>query len=394
MKKINTFNIAFWIIITLLNIGCSGTDDKEEKGQLNEGKKNRVVGYVAGYRDFDFSKIQAGKLTHINYAFANVIDGKVMFDTANIDNTSLKTDDLKSLQKLKEVNPSLKILVSVGGWVWSGNFSDAALSVKSRQKFAKSAASFVKQYNLDGIDIDWEYPNQIGAGNKHREEDIHNFTLLMKSTREALDKLEQEEQIGHYLLTIATGADSAYVANTELGEVSKYLDFLNIMTYDFYNGLHHVTGHHANLYPSALNKSRVSDVLNSVKLHEEAGVPLDKITIGIPFYGRKWEGVNSSENNGLYQNASWVGQIIFYRLIVNNCLDNNTYTRFWDESAKAPYLWNGDSSIFISYEDAESIKYKIDYLKEKGISGVMFWEYSDDYENRLLDAIYTNLNKK
>ena len=139
MKELNTYIIAFWIIITLLNFGCSSSDNKEKSGQITEGKKYRVVGYVAGYRDFDFSKIQARKLTHINYAFANVIDGKVMFDTANIDNTSLKTDDLKSLQKLKEVNPSLKILVSVGGWVWSGNFSDAALSVESRQKFAKSA---------------------------------------------------------------------------------------------------------------------------------------------------------------------------------------------------------------------------------------------------------------
>lgn len=277
--------------------------------------------------------------------------------------------------------------------MWSGNFSDAALSVKTRQKFAKSAADFVQKYKLDGIDIDWEYPNQIGAGNTHRKEDIHNFTLLMKSTREALNTLEEEEQKGHFLLTIATGADSTYVVNTELGEVSKHLDFLNIMTYDFYNGLHHVTGHHANLSPSSQNNSRVSDVLNSVKLHEDAGVPLNKITMGIPFYGRKWEGVKSSENNGLYQNAKSVGQIIFYHSIAKKFLTNDSYTRYWDESAKAPYLWNGNSNIFISYEDTESIKYKIEYLKERGLSGVMFWEYSDDYQSRLLDAIYINLNE-
>lgn len=119
----------------------------------------------------------------------------------------------------------MKILVSVGGWVWSGNFSDAAMSVESRHKFANSAADFVKQYDLDGIDIDWEYPNQIGAGNTHREEDIRNFTLLMKSTREALDRLEQEEQKESLLLTIATGADSAYVVNTELGEVCQISGF-------------------------------------------------------------------------------------------------------------------------------------------------------------------------
>lgn len=380
-------------MLTLIVIGCSTKQQSESSNGDVSQQNYRVVGYVAGYRDFDFSKIQAEKLTHINYAFANVIDGKVMFDTTDIDNTSLKDDDLKILQKLKEVNPSLNILVSVGGWVWSGNFSDAALTENARTRFAKSAADFVHQYNLDGIDIDWEYPNQVGAGNIHRVEDIENFTLLMKATREALNELEKRANKNHLLLTIATGADSAYISNTKLGEVARHLDFINIMTYDFYNGLHTVTGHHANLYPSSLNTSRVSDVLNSVKLHEEAGVPLEKLTIGIPFYGRKWEGVKSDRNNGLYQDAESVGDIIFYRQIIDKCLSNDTYSRFWDESSKAPYLWNKETKIFISYEDAESIKYKVEYLKKKGLSGVMFWEYSDDYQSQLLDAIHENLLK-
>ncbi len=385
--------ITIWILAGCMSVACSGLVKKEQPVHEFSETKYRVVGYVAGYRDFDFSKIQAEKLTHINYAFANVIGGQVMFDTTDIDNTSLKDDDLKTLQKLKEVNPDLKILVSVGGWVWSGNFSDAALTEASRVRFAQSAADFVHQYQLDGIDIDWEYPNQVGAGNIHRKEDVHNFTLLMKATREALDQRAKQEDKGHYLLTIATGADTAYVNNTELGEVAKYLDFMNIMTYDFYNGLHHTTGHHANLYPSDMNTSRVSDVLSSVKLHEEAGVPLSKINIGVPFYGRQWDGVKSMENNGLYQEAESVGQIIFYHTIVRDFLDNTDSTRYWDASAKAPYLWNADSGVFISYEDAESIKYKMQYLKEKGISGVMFWEYSDDYESQLLDAIHENLNE-
>jgi chitinase len=252
----------------------------------------------------------------------------------------------------------------------------------------------VAQYRLDGIDIDWEYPNQVGAGNIHREEDIENFTLLMKTTREALDELSASNGQKHYLLTIATGADSAGVSKPRLGEVAKYLDFINIMTYDFYNGLHKTTGHHANLYPSSMNKSRISDVLNSVKLHEESGVPLSKLTVGIPFYGRRWDGVKSNEQHWLYQEAESVGQIMFYRLIAEECLNNEAYIRYWDEAAKAPYLWNEDEKIFISYEDAESIGHKIKYVKEKGLSGVMFWEYSDDYNTQLLDAIHENLIKK
>ena len=318
---------------------------------------------------------------------------ELFIDTANIDDTSLKDDDLKTLQKLKNINPDLKFLVSVGGWVWSGNFSDAALTAESRTRFAKSAADFVLKYNLDGIDIDWEYPNQVGAGNTHRKEDIENFTLLMKATREALDEISAKENSGRYLLTIATGADSAYINNTRLGEAAKYLDFINIMTYDFYNGLHTTTGHHANLYPSSLNTSRISDVLHSVKLHVDAGVPLSKLTIGIPFYGRRWEGVSSNENHGLYQEAESVGQIMFYRSIVEECLSNDNYTRQWDAASMAPYLWNEQEKIFISYEDEESIGHKIKYLKEQGLSGLMFWEYSDDYDSQLLDAIHDNLNR-
>ena len=272
MIKFHLFIIQLLVVVSLLS--CN-TKKAEHSVKDVASHEYRVVGYVAGYRDFDFSRIDARKLTHINYAFANVLDGQVMFDTTDIDATSLKDDDLKALQKLKEINPNLKILVSVGGWVWSGNFSDAALTEVSRAKFAKSAADFVAQYHLDGIDIDWEYPNQVGAGNIHRVEDIENFTLLMKATREALDNLENQSGSARYLLTIATGADSAYVSNTKLGEAANYLDFINIMTYDFYNGLHKVTGHHANLYPSEFNTGRISDVLNSVKLHEEAGVPLE-----------------------------------------------------------------------------------------------------------------------
>ncbi len=361
---------------------------------IERNEKYMVVGYVAGYRDFDFSTIKAEKLTHINYAFANIIDGEVKFDTTTIDNTALKADDIQALHNLKKRNPALKILVSVGGWVWSGNFSDAALTEKSRIKFARSAADFVRKYNLDGIDFDWEYPNQAGAGNVHRVEDIKNFTLLLKTVREELDAMAKAEGEGiHYLQTIATGADEAYINNTELGEAHRYLDFINIMTYDFYNGWHKTTGHHSNYKPSARPGLDKNNVLHAVDLHVKAGVPLKKLNLGIPFYGRKWEGVKSTENNGLFQEAATVGMIEFYRVIEDKYLDKNGFKRYWDATAMAPYLWNPDSALFISYEDEESIKLKIEYLKQKGLGGVMFWEYSDDVDGKLLDAVDRNLNE-
>lgn len=371
--------------------------------QCTDTNKNeyRTVGYIAGYRDFDFSKIEANKLTHINYAFANIIEGEVCFGGKTAGHEAdLKEEDIKSLHELKKVNPDLKILVSVGGWTWSTHFSDVALTDSSRRKFAKSAVDFLIKYQLDGIDLDWEYPNQVGAGNPHRKEDIENFTLLLREVREHLNKQSKLDGRGgedKYLLTIASGGDKAYIENTNLGEAHHYLDFINIMTYDAYNGLHTTTGHHANLLPAdgdpavEAKGEEVKSVLTSVQGHIDAGVPVEKINLGLAFYGRVWKGVKN-ENNGLFQPAETVGMIEYYRTIAEKYIDKNEFTRFWDKSAQAPYLWNVDSSIFISYEDGNSIKLKIEYLKEKGLGGVMFWEYTDDYESQLLNAIYDNLN--
>jgi chitinase len=380
---------AILIGLCWANIRCSPQPPERKPSPAHD---SRVVGYVAGYRDFDFSTIDAAKLTHINYAFANIIDGRVQFDDGSIDGTALDEEDIRSLLKLKTINPNLKVLVSVGGWTWSGNFSDAALSEGSRTVFAESAAEFVKRNGLDGIDLDWEYPNQVGAGNMHRPEDKGNFTLLLGAVREHLDKLAAaENRKVPYLLTIATGADEAYITNTELGSAQKHLDFLNIMTYDFYNGLHKVTGHHSNLYPS-MNPSRdKNSVIHAVDLHLETGVPPEKITIGIPFYGRKWEGVRDSGAPGIYQEAGTVGMIESYHVIAARGIDKDGFTRYWDEKALVPFLWNPESGVFISYEDKESIAHKIEYMKSRDLSGVMFWEYSDDDSSTLLKAIHNNL---
>ncbi len=154
-------------------------------GNNPQSREYMVVGYVAGFRSYDFSQIDATRLTHINYAFANIIDGQVMFGSDKIDDNERNSDDIRALTALKEVNPELKVLVSVGGWGWSGNFSDAALSDSSRERFAVSAAAFVREHELDGIDLDWEYPNHPGAGNIFRPEDVHNFTLHAGVCKEA-----------------------------------------------------------------------------------------------------------------------------------------------------------------------------------------------------------------
>jgi len=379
MKK----TIAFLITLTFLTIITIASSCTKTRNDY------KVVGYIAGYSGFDFSKIDALKLTHIDYAFANIINGEVVFDTTKIDNTSLNKSDLEHLTDLRNVNPSLKVIISVGGWGWSGNFSDAALNDSFRERFAASAARFISENNLDGIDLDWEYPNQPGAGNKYRPEDINNFTLLLKAIRGKLDSLSDKNTGKDYLLTIATGGDSVYVANTNLAEISKNVDFINVMTYDLHNGNTKQAGHHSNLFISEYDSPYGDATERAVNMHINAGVPAGKINIGIPFYGRRWRHV-VPVNNGLYQASPAGGEGISYK-VVNRTLQDTIFKRFWDSTACAPWLWDSRDSVFISYDDTLSIRIKMEYIKKNKLGGAMFWEYAEDTDGTLLDAINNGL---
>mgnify|MGYP001440936304 CR=1 FL=1 len=315
-----------------------------------------------------------------------------MFGSESIDDTERNRGDIIKLNKLKLLNPDLKVLVSVGGWGWSGNFSDAALTDSTRNRFANSAAEFIVQNGLDGIDLDWEYPNQPGAGNTFRPQDVHNFTLLLQCVRERIDSLAiRQGRNDKYLLSVATGGDSMYIANTELGEVAKYTDFINIMSYDLHNGLTHETGHHSNLYLSEYDSPFGDATERCVRMHLEAGVQASKINIGVPFYGRIWRGVNPADN-GLYKYARTTGMSIPYKDVIE-ALTSGAFVRYFDSSAAAPFLWNAKDSVFISYDDEVSLSEKMKYVKSNNLGGVMFWECSEDTDGRLLNSISKGLRK-
>ena len=352
----------------------------------------KVVGYVAGWSKLDYDAIDVTKLTHINYAFANVSPaGEVVFGGV-IDGVELSVEHFRRLNSLKKKNPELKLMISVGGWTWSKNFSDAALTRETRKKFSASAVKLMKENNLDGVDVDWEYPGQIGDNNKFRPEDKRNFTLLMQSLREELDRQSDSDGrkgANRYLLTIATGADAAYLENTTMRDVQQYLDFLNIMTYDFHNGLHHQSGHHGNLRRSKVAGATMMNVEDSVQSHIDAGIPARKIVLGIPFYGRRWKGVPST-NHGLYQSGNSTGEIVPYKDIL---AARNDFTEHWDDDANAAYLYCAKQATVITYETPRSILLKTEYLKRKGLGGVMFWEYSYDDTGALLDAVDDGLRR-
>jgi chitinase len=341
--------------------------------------KLKVIGYAMGR--VDFSRLHAEKLTHINYAFGLVSTNGEAFLRTNA------PAHLAQLHALKARNPNLKVILSIGGW-GADNFSDAALTDDSRQKFARSCVNLLKSYALDGIDLDWEYPGQLGPGIKYREEDKTNFTAMLRELRAQLDVLSDErKRIGadRYTLTIAT-AGGTYFKHTEMEKVHAYVDWINIMTYDFY-GISTPAGHHATLFtPASTYYRRTTD--SDVKDHLNAGIPSNKLVIGAAFYGKVWNNVTSIEpiNEGKYV------RIYSYAQLKREILPTSAYERRWDATAKADYLWNPATATFISYEGPAALKAKCDYIKQNKLAGIMFWEYSNDPEEHLLDVLTRELN--
>jgi chitinase len=324
-------------------------------------------------------QIDANALTRINYAFAAIQNGRLAAISAP------DAQNLALLTGLRKLNPSLTVLISVGGWLGSSDFSDVALTAQSRAAFVASVMDFLKRYDLDGLDVDWEYPGLPGAGHAFRAEDKRNFTLLLKDLRKAFD--HEEETTGRRLvLTIAAGASVEYLAHTEMKKVQQYVDAVNLMSYDYAEPTaDSTTAHNAPLFTNPAAPIQESADA-SLRAFAQAGVPAGKILMGVPFYGRVW-GQVSDRNHGLFQPGKAVpGESPPFSDIQQNMLDHG-FARYWDEAAAAPYLYSAEKQEFVSYDDAESLAAKCAYIRTHNLGGVMFWEYSDDPSGVLLQAI-------
>lgn len=374
------------ILITLLTFFIQLSSSLAQKHQ----KVPFVVnGYVGGYRGIVYTAdIQAEKLTHINYAFVNVQDSMAILTNLETDSTNFK-----NLNALKQINPKLKILMSIGGWAWSENFSDAVLTPSSRKLFAETSVDIIRKYNLDGIDIDWEYPGIPGEeGNIYRPEDKQNYTRMFEEMRRQLDLLGKETN-KKYELTAAVGGSKSFIDHTEMEKVGKILDYVFIMTYD-YSGANGTSGHHTNLYPADRTGSGYS-AHQSVSNFISAGVPAGKIGLGAAFYGKP-TAVQAAANNGLAQlKASGVaidpGIGGGYTMLKDSVVNKKGYKRYWDRKAKAPYLFNKTNKIFVTYDDEKSLRKKMKYIKKHRLAGIFFWEYFNDPKAYLLNTIHQKL---
>ena len=323
--------------------------------------------------------VAAGKLTRINYAFANIQGGRMVAGSPP------DAQNLAMLVALKKENPSLTVLASVGGWTWSSGFSDMALNRQSRSIFIQSAVEFIDQHQLDGLDVDWEYPGMAGLTNHFRPQDKQNYTLLLSELRTRLD--QKEKRLHRRLfLTIAVGGENDFIEHTEMGEVRKYVDTVNLMAYDYYEASNDkLTGNHTPLFTDPADPKKIS-AAQSIQNYEHAGVPGEKIVLGVPFYGHAW-GQVPDRNHGLFQPGNAVPNLYAGFTAISASMLNKGYTRYWDAAASAPYLYSPAKHIFVSYEDPESLALKCKFVLSHHLAGVMFWDYASDPSGALLNTI-------
>ena len=328
----------------------------------------KILGYVGN--SGVVTEQDAKNLTHINVAFGNLrIDG-------SIDVSHLKIHE--QMEQIRKWNPDIKIVVSLVPEVPDA-FTVCAASEELRKKVGESCAELVTKYYFDGVDFDWEYPCVPSNGMNCTPDDRHNFTLLCREVRRAMDALGE-----HHLVTIAAGADVYYVECVELPELSEILDYICLMTYDLKCGFHALAGHHTALYSSTGDVFRNS-CDQALRLFHEAGVPKDKLLMGAAFFSRKWEGIQD-RNHGLLQICKTGGGYgPTFEGLKKDCINKNGFVRYWDDEAKAPWLFDG--STFLSYDDEESIGCKCEYVKREGYGGIFYWEHQCDPSGTLLSIM-------
>jgi chitinase len=393
-------------VISLGLIAASPKAPAGERDSVSTAATPRVVGYMASWgvrtKGASIAALPARQLTHIFYAFALIGgDGSVVLGDRCVDAGACEREaelpasplgNFGELKLLKARNPHLKLSISVGGWGGSARFSDAALTDSTRRRFSESAIElFIRRWPglFDGIDIDWEFPVQGGMkGNVERPADKENFTLFLAELRRELDAQGQKDN-RHYELTIAASARPSEIANLELGRIVPLLDFINVMTYDYHTG-GSIAHFNAPLYAATNDPTPELNVDSSMRAFQSGGVPSDKLLVGIPFFARAYGGV-PNVNGGLFQPSSgppkdWKGQDGDWRQLARTRMRDQHYERHWEPAARVPWLYDPGSGAWITYDDPQAVRAKVDYVRERGLGGVVIWELFGD-DGSLMRAI-------
>jgi chitinase len=469
--------------------------DTEGREKMGADHQRRVIGYFTGWRTgkdgtpaYLAPDIPWDKVTHLNYAFAHIdANNKISVGTdgpanaatgmtwpgvggAEMDPQLPYKGHFNLLNKFKKQHPDVKTLISVGGWAETGGYfddsgkrvnsggfyamatnADGSVNQAGIDTFADSAVAFIRKYGFNGVDIDYEYPTTMkDAGNPldwsfanaRRAGLVKGYAALMKTLREKLDRAGAADG-RHYLLSVAAPSSGYLLRGMETFQVQKYLDYVNIMSYDLHGAWNEYVGPNASLFDDGKDAElAAANVYGSQQYggigylntdwayhYFRGSMPAGRINIGLPYYTRGHKNVQGG-TNGLWgraaattcpagsgltkcgdgavgidnlwhdkddngkespagSNPMWhaknlekgiVGDYVTKYGFPADTKLTGTYARKYDSTLVAPWLWNAEKKVFLSTEDEQSVAAKADYVVDRGIGGTMVWELAGDYD--------------
>lgn len=333
------------IVGFLFNVICRGLVESRYVGGYFNSANNRIA------KVEDLNPFLA---THLYYSHVLVNDN----GTFTIENEKLGF--ARHLADLKKINPDLKLLFSLSNV--NDSFSTVVANKGLRKNFIQNALRLVITYDYDGLDFDWEFP---------KAEDKENFISLLSETYAVFKEFD----------LLLTAAVQYYPISSSLGynvpAMSKYLDIINIMTYDYYGSWSNTTGQNSPLFASSLDSAYEKKYVNinaSLTNWIDAGASRNKLAIGIPFYGKTFT-LKDPKIHGLHAPSIGGGNPpspTAYFILQNF----KNYTAEWNDEQKSPYKYSG--STWLAYDDERSIDIKVKFAKNQDLSGVFVWHLAAD----------------
>lgn len=329
-----------------------------------------VIAYYAG-DSVKINQYPVEKLTHLIFSFGHLQGNR--FHLSRKGDTIL----IRNMVALKQRNPALKVMLSLGGWGGCETCSAVFASAKDRKAFARSVQQALRYFGADGIDLDWEYPSIKGfPGHAYAASDKEHFTRLVKQLRKTLGKKAE--------ISFAAGGFTGYLRDAvDWKKIMPRLNRVNLMSYDLVSGFSTVSGHHTPLYS---NKEFPESVDRAVRYLDSIGVPPGKIAIGAAFYARIF--ATGDTLDFTYNRPAVFKKGVSYKNFARELSDSAGYRYRWDTAAQAPYFYNMVRKEFVTLDDSVSIRLKTEYMLNKQLNGIMFWQLADDKEtDGLLDII-------